>query len=105
MILIAGQYYEADPAVAAYINSLEEDSYQRFNEIRELQEQIDLLKAENEYHIAKIKSIHQEFKGLLRTPAWEYDMQKAIDELRAENKQLRQQLAELSDGGAKDEES
>ena len=111
-MIINGQRYDAEPAVEAYVKELEQENAKLQKDVDRLDQmcfdmmyKVDELKAENEYHIAKIKSMHQEFKGLLRTPAWEYDRLQAMKELEAENKQLKQQLAELSSGGAKDEES
>lgn len=73
--VINGQLYECAPEVKDYITKLEN---------------------ENKYHISKIKSMHKEYKGLLRTPAWEYDIllqlqdkDKEIAELKAENAALR----------------
>lgn len=90
IIVIDEELYEAEPEVIDYVH--------------ELESQITQLKAENEYHIAKIKSMYKDIENAARGPVYNFDssgysvmmpkehyaqMEQRIKELEAENAKLR----------------
>lgn len=90
IIVIDEAQYEAEPKVVDYVHSLESEIAQ--------------LKAENAYHIAKIKSMHKDIENASRGPVYNFDsngyavtmpkehyvqMEQRIKELEAENTKLR----------------
>lgn len=90
ILAIDEDWYEAEPEVVDYVHSLES--------------QITQLKAENKYHIAKIKSMYKDIKNALRGPVYNFDsggyavmmpkehyaqMEQRIRELESENAKLR----------------
>lgn len=59
IIVIDEAQYEAEPKVVDYVHSLESEIAQ--------------LKAENAYHIAKIKSMHKDIENAARGPVYNFD--------------------------------